>query len=465
MHLDMPRLVIAGLAGDSGKTLLSIGLARAFTGRGVGVAPYKKGPDYIDAAWLGLAAGRPGRNLDTFMMPEEGLGTSLAAATGADLVLVEGNRGLFDGLDVAGSHSTAELAKKIAAPVVLVVDVTKTTRTVAAQVLGCQMLDPALTIAGVVLNRVATRRQERLVRQAVESATGIPVLGALPRLKDGGPLPGRHLGLVTVGDHGAAEEAVARAAETVAGHVDLEALLARSARLSRPVELPEMKLSRSPVRCRAAVARDSAFCFYYPENLEALEASGAEILSFSPLEGAGLPAGSEAVYLGGGFPEVHAEALADNETLRSDLRQAARSGIPIYAECGGLMLLARELHLEGRALPMAGVLDLLVEQRTRPQGHGYVVGRVTAPTSWFPAAEVLRGHEFHYSTVVGGGDAERTVLELERGTGVGAGRDGICKESVWASYLHLHIWSAPGWAGRLTEMACGEPELRAAAGT
>lgn len=465
MHLEIPRLVIAGLAGDSGKTLLSIGLARSLTGRGVRVAPYKKGPDYIDAAWLGLAAGRPGRNLDTFMMPEEGLRTSLAAAAGSDLVVVEGNRGLFDGLDVAGTHSTAELAKKIGAPVVLVVDVTKTTRTVAAQVLGCQVLDPALTIAGVVLNRVATRRQEMLVRQAVESATGIPVLGALPRLKGGGPLPGRHLGLVTVGDHGDAGEAVTRAAETVARHVDLDAVLARSARLSRPVDLPELKAPRTGLRCRVAVARDAAFCFYYPENLEALESAGAEILPFSPLEGEGLPAGSEAVYIGGGFPEVHAQALAANTALRSDLRQAAGSGLPVYAECGGLMLLARELRIGGEALPMAGVLDVMVEQRTRPQGHGYVVGRVREANPWFPAGEVLRGHEFHYSAVVGGGDAGRTVLDLERGSGVGAGRDGICKENVWASYLHLHIWSAPGWAARLTGLACGEPELRAAAGT
>ncbi len=465
MRLSIPRLVVAGLAGDSGKTLLSIGLARAFTGRGVGVAPYKKGPDYIDAAWLGLAAGRPARNLDTFMMPEGGIGSSLAAAAGADLVLVEGNRGLFDGLDAAGSHSTAELAKSMGAPVVLVVDVTKTTRTVAAQVLGCQVLDPALTIAGVVLNRVATRRQEVLVRRAVESATGLPVLGAVPRLRGGGPLPGRHLGLVTVGDHGAAGEAVDRAAETVAAHVDLEGVLARAARLSRTVDLPEMQVPRSAARCRVAVARDAAFCFYYPENMEALEAAGAEILAFSPVAGEGLPAATEAVYLGGGFPEVHAEALAANGALRSDLRRAAASGIPIYAECGGLMLLARELRQEGAALPMAGVLDLVVEQRSRPQGHGYVLGRVAAANPWFAAGETLRGHEFHYSTVVEGGDAGDTVLELERGTGIGAGRDGIVKGGVWAGYLHLHIWSVPGWAARLTEMACGEPELSRAAGS
>jgi len=465
MRLGIPRLVIAGLAGDSGKTLLSIGLVRALAERGVRVAPYKKGPDYIDAAWLGLAAGRPGRNLDTFMMPPEGLGTSLAAAAGTDLVVVEGNRGLYDGLDLAGSHSTAELAKRIKAPVVLVVDVTKTTRTVAALVLGCQTLDPNLIIAGVVLNRVATRRQERLIRRAVKSVTGLPVLGALPRLEGGGPLPGRHLGLVTVGDHGDAEDAVGRAAETVAGHVDLDAVVALSARLSRSFELPELQVPRSAGSCRVAVARDAAFCFYYPENLEALETAGADILPFSPLAGEGLPAGTEAVYLGGGFPEVHAEALAANSALRSDLRQAAGSRLPIYAECGGLMLLARELRQCGAALPMAGVLDLTVEQRRRPQGHGYVMGRVAEPNPWFPIGGVLRGHEFHYSAVVAGEDAGRTVLELERGTGVAGGRDGIVTGNVWASYLHLHVWAHPGWAARMTEMACREPVMGAAART
>ena len=212
MQLTAPRLVIAGLGGDSGKTLVSLGLTGALRSRGVEVAPYKKGPDYIDAAWLGAAAGRPGRNLDTFLMPASGLGRSLGAAAGADLLLVEGNRGLYDGLDAGGTHSTAELAKRIGAPVVLVVDVTKTTRTIAALVLGCRMLDPELDLAGVILNRVATARQEKLIRRAVEEDAGIPVVGAVPRLADDGPLPGRHLGLVTVTDHPAAVEALARAA-------------------------------------------------------------------------------------------------------------------------------------------------------------------------------------------------------------------------------------------------------------
>ncbi len=458
MRLDVPRLVIAGLAGDGGKTLLALGLVRALAARGTAVAAFKKGPDYIDAAWLGLAAGRPGRNLDTFLMDTDGIGRSLARATDADLVLVEGNRGLLDGLDEAGSHSTAALAIRIGAPAVLVVDVTKVTRTAAAAVVGCRAMAPELDLAGVVLNRVATARQERIVRRAVESAAGVPVLGAIPRLPDGGPLPGRHLGLVTVGDHPAAEAAVDRAAEAVAASVDLGGITAIARDRSRPLEVPEPAAPARSERFPLAVARDRAFCFYYPENLEALEAAGAEIRWFSPVAGEGLPAGSRGVYLGGGFPEVHAEALAANRGLANDLAAAVRSGVPVWAECGGLMLLARELVVGGRSHPMTGVLDLVVEQTRRPRGHGYVTARVEGINPWFATGETIRGHEFHYSRVVSGTDADRTVLGLGRGTGLGGGRDGIVKDRLWASYLHLHAGSVPGWASRFAALCRGEGE-------
>jgi len=453
VKLTTPRLVIAGLSGDGGKTLVALGLAGAVRARGGAVAAYKKGPDYIDAAWLGLAAGAPARNLDTWLMGEGAIRRSLACGAGSDLIVVEGNRGLHDGFDAAGSHSTAELAKRIGAPVVLVVDVTKVTRTAAAMVLGCALLDPDLDLAGVILNRVATRRQERLVRKAVESATGVPVLGAVPRLRGGDPLPGRHLGLVTVGDHPAAEDAVGRAAEAVAAAVDVEAVLALARRRSRTLEVPEPAARSCGRRFRVAVARDPAFCFYYPDNLEALEAAGAQLAWFSPLAGAGLAPDVDGVYLGGGFPEVHARALADNRALAADLRAAADSGLPVWAECGGLMALARELTVDGVRYPMAGVLDLAVEQTSRPRGHGYAAGRIAGPTPWFESGAPLRGHEFHYSRVTDGADVDRTVLELERGTGVGNGRDGIVRDSVWASYLHLHAATVPGWASRFA-MLC-----------
>ena len=455
MELETPRIVIAGLSGDSGKTLTALGLAAALRARGVAVAPYKKGPDYIDAAWLGLAAGRPARNLDSFLAPPEAILRSAARGADAGLILVEGNRGLFDGMDEAGSHSTAALARRLGAPVLLVVDATKATRTVAAMVLGCRMMEPDLDIGGVILNRVATRRQERLIRRTVESTVGVPVLGAIPRLGGGGPLPGRHLGLVTVQDHPEARRAVEAAAAAVEAHVDLGGVLDIARKRSRRLSVPGPLTVGSGSPFRLAVARDEAFCFYYPDNLEALEAAGAEIAWFSPLHDAALPAGSAGVYLGGGFPELHARALADNGSLRAELREAAVSGAPVWAECGGLMALARELRIDGRRYPMAGVLDLVVEQTARPRGHGYAAGRIEGSTPWFEPGEPVRGHEFHYSRVAGGDDAGRTALGLDRGTGIGAGRDGVVKGRVWASYLHLHAASAPGWAGRFAALCAG----------
>lgn len=450
MRFTTPRLVVAGLSGDSGKTLVTLGIASALRQRGVVVAPFKKGPDYIDAAWLGAATGRPGRNLDTFLQGPEALGAILARGSSAGLALIEGNRGLFDGLDAAGTHSTAELAKRLGAPVVLVVDVTKTTRTVAAMVLGCRALDPDVPLAGVVLNRVATARQERVIREALARAGGPPVLGAVPRVGDD-PLPGRHLGLVTAAEHPATQEAIAAAARLAQAHIDLEALLEIAGR-ARAVELPDREPPARGTRVRIGVLRDEAFSFYYPENLETLEELGAELVPFAALAGDSLPA-VEALYVGGGFPELYAADLAANRRLRESLRAAVAGGLPVYAECGGLMYLARELVTDGVSHPMVGILDLVVEQTTRPHGHGYAEGTVDRANPFFESGSRLRGHEFHYSRPRGGADRAATVVGLERGTGVGEGRDGIVTGRVWASYLHLHALGTPAWAPALVDLA------------
>jgi cobyrinic acid a,c-diamide synthase len=450
MRVSTPRLVIAGLAGDSGKTLVAAGLARLLTSRGLVVAPFKKGPDFIDAGWLGAAAGRPGRNLDTFLMSRAAIGEALRRSGRAQLALVEGNRGLFDGLDAEGSHSTAELAKLLRAPVVLVVDVTKVTRTAAAMVLGCRELDRSLQLSGVVLNRVGSRRHEQVVREAIEAAGGPPGLGAIPRLA-GEAFPARHLGLVTAAEHARREEALARASEAVARYLDVEALLtlARSAPRIQFVARPP---AAPPAPTTIAVLRDQALSFYYPENLEALEEAGAALRFVSPLADAALPE-ADAVYVGGGFPEVYAERLARNLRFRRALREAVAAGLPVYAECGGLMYLAKELRVDGTSYPMAGVLDLTVEQTSRPAGHGYVIGRVEEENPFFARGTTLRGHEFHYSRIVAGDDRLASILRLERGTGLGEGRDGIVVGSVWASYLHLHALGTPDWAPALVALA------------
>jgi cobyrinic acid a,c-diamide synthase len=399
MLLSTPRLVVAGLAGDSGKTLLALGLARALKNRGLSVAPLKKGPDYIDAAWLGSAAGAPGRNLDTFLMSSEALGTAVARAMPADVLVVEGNRGVHDGLDASGSHSTAELAKVLEAPVILVIDVTKMTRTTAALVQGCVALDPDVNFAGIVLNRFGTERHERVVREAVRRVGGPPVLGAIPRLKKD-PLPGRHLGLVTVVEHPKREETLEEIAGRVEAHTDVDALL-DTARSAPTVNLPELATPPTGSPVRVGVFRDEALSFYYPENLEALESAGAAIVFISPLADRELP-DVDALYFGGGFPEVHVDRLANNRPIREAVRNAATGGMPVYAECGGLMFLARELIVEDVTYPMSGVLDLVVEQEARPQGHGYVEAEVDRANPFFTAGARLRGHEFHYSKVVGG---------------------------------------------------------------
>jgi cobyrinic acid a,c-diamide synthase len=444
-------LVVAGLSGDSGKTLVTLGLVRAFARRGLAVQPFKKGPDYIDPAWLTAAAGRACRALDTYLMSGAGLDRALIVADGCDIAVAEGNRGLFDGLDAAGTHSTAELAKRIGAPVVLVVDATKATRTVAAPVAGCRTLDPDLDLAGVIVNRVGTRRQEDVIRNAIESSTGVPVLGVLPRLGGDDPLPGRHLGLVPVAEHPCHAIAVERAADVVSDGVDLDRVL-EAASSAAPLELdPLADPSRGPDVTIGFVA-DAAFSFYYPDNLERLAAAGARLVPVAPSSPDRL-AELDGLYIGGGFPEVHADRLGSYVTFGATLRERVAAGMPVYAECGGLMLLARELWVDGVCHPMTGVLDLVVEQTPRPCGHGYVEAVVDRSNPFAPNGARRVGHEFHYSRVTGGSDVDRTVLHLTRGSGVHDARDGIVKGRVWASYVHLHALGTPDWADGLLQQA------------
>ncbi len=450
-RVGLPRVVVAGLAGDAGKTLVCLSLVRALRARGTRVAAFKKGPDFIDAAWLAAASGAPGRNLDTFMMPRETVLLSVArAGASADIAVVEGNRGLFDGVDARGSHSTAELARLLGAPVALVVDATKVTATVAALVLGCRALDPELPLAGVILNRVATARHEKVIREALANV-GIAVLGAMPRLEDL-ELPSRHLGLVTVSEHPAAERVVAALGEAAERYIDVDGILAAAraaGALDAPAPAPAPPAGR-PVR--VGVLRDNAFMFYYPENLESLAAAGAELVDVSPLHDAAVP-DVDLVYAGGGFPEVYAAELSANQPFRAALARSLARGVPAWAECGGLMYLARTLVADGVAHAMAGSLPLEISFTSRPMGHGYVVARVDSDNPFMPAGTVLRGHEFHYSQVTGGAGAVRTVLALERGTGIGGGRDGVVAGNALAAYTHIHALGTPEWAPALVAAA------------
>lgn len=459
MTITAPRLIVAALRGGCGKTTISLGLISAWRNQGRYVIPFKKGPDYIDAGWLAQAAGTNCYNLDPYLMSGRTMLTSFAYRTcGEDmLAVVEGNRGLFDGMDTDGSCSTAELAKHIKAPTILMVDTTKATRTLAAIVYGCRMFDPELNLAGVILNQVATSRQEKLVRTVIENDAGVPVLGAVPRVRDH-DLPERHLGLVPHQEHPAAQKALDFLAHLVGDNVDLPAL-EQVARNAAPLECPggedlwrDLPPAR-PDRVRVGIIRDSVFQFYYPENIETLERLGAEPVVFSSLDTRKLPE-LDALYLGGGFPETHAGVLAENQSLRDDIRRAAESGMPIYAECGGLMFLGRELCLQSGTYPMAGVFPVSFTLEERPQGHGYTQVVADRENPFFTEDTLLVGHEFHYSRPVDYDPEQvRLVFKVKRGHGFADGRDGLSYKNVLAGYTHLHALGTTRWAESLLDLA------------
>ncbi len=449
---NSPRMVIAGLSGDSGKSIVALAILYRLRQDGFAVRAFKKGPDYVDAAWLSWASGSPARNLDSWLMGMETAAQSFDKhCLRLGFNLVEGNRGLFDGADAAGTHSTAELAKALQAPVLLVVNVAKMTRTAAALVLGCQHLDPNLQLAGIILNRVNGSRHEMVIQTAIESATGLPVLGAIPAMK-GGILPDRHLGLVTPSDHKNMDD-LPRRLDAVAAHLDIQRILSLATTCS-PLNVPDgtacsdvsvqHQLGNNPVRI--AVVRDAAFNFYYPENLEALAAGGAELVFVSALEAAELPQDIDAIYIGGGFPEVHACELAANSSFLRSLHAAAEQKMPIYAECGGLMLLARSIQWNGNRYTMSGVIPIDVDVDAVSHGHGYVEMTVTEPNPFFPEGAVLKGHEFHYSRIVPQLVMPLAACKVTRGTGCYDKRDGLIFNNIWAGYTHLHATASPEWA-------------------
>jgi len=431
------------------------------------VAPFKKGPDYIDASWLNRASGRPCRNLDLFFFsPEAALQAFARGAEGADVAVVEGNRGLFDGMDAEGTFSTAELAKLLKAPVLLSVDGTKTTRTAAAMVLGCQTMDPSVSLAGVVLNRVAGSRHESVLRQAIEGICGVHVLGALPKLPDD-PFPERHLGLVPPQETDPHDDPVARALQIAEKHLDLQGILDAAGRASAveiPTEAPPIISASRPVTeggrrlpdrpPRIGVFVDAAFQFYYPENLEALSGGGGEIVEISPLTDRGLPP-VDALYLGGGFPETMAVGLSANLPFLDSVREAAAAGLPIYAECGGAVYLGNRLLYDGRTFDLAGVLPVEFGFQARPRGHGYTVLESVRENPFYQVGETLRGHEFHYTYMrVDAGDDPRRgfpaegdfAFRIHRGYGFDGLHDGLMKGNVLACYTHVHALGTPEWA-------------------
>jgi cobyrinic acid a,c-diamide synthase len=450
----LPRLMLAGISGDCGKTLVSLGLAAAWRRKGKTVVPFKKGPDYIDPAWLGIAAGKPARNLDTWMMGSRVVLASFARhAVAGGMNLIEANRGLYDGEDARGTHSSAELSKLLKVPVIVIIPTQKVTRTVAALVLGLQSLDRDVALAGVILNRVATPRQETLIRSAIEESTGIPVLGAISRIT-GELLASRHLGLVTPEEHRQSRELIDRAADIAGESIDLEKLsliAEKTEPLEAGVAAPDNCLAPKP-GLKIGVFRSAAFTFYYPENLEEIDRNGAVQIPVDPVGDRALPADLDGLYIGGGFPETHASLLSANESFRRSVCTAAQRGLPIWAECGGLIFLCRSLYWQDSRYPMAGVFPADVVLDKKPAGHGYEEVAVDRRNAFLPTGTVLRGHEFHYSRLESAETLD-TVFQVKRGTGTGNGRDGLLYKNVVASYLHLHALASPSWIKGLLRAA------------
>lgn len=442
-------MVIAGVRGGSGKTTLSLGIIAALRSRkGLKVIPFKKGPDFIDAGWMSVAAKNPCYNLDPFLISKEKVLESFISHFTGDIAVIEGNRGLYDGMDAEGSYSTAELAKLLKSPVILIVDCTKMTRTAAAVVLGCMNLDRDVNIKGVVLNQVSGSRHESVVRLSIEKYCSLPVLGTIPRLHSG-EFPERHMGLTPYQEHHDTENAISFVEELAEKYIDIDAIL-NIANNAEPLNdnisssLP-MSHSLSPV-VRIGVIRDSAFQFYYPENIEELEKKGAEIIEVNALHDDHLP-DVDALYIGGGFPETNAIRLAENVDFRDSVRSAAEKGLPIYAECGGLMFLGDSIIVDGRKYSMVGIFPIVFEMKKKPQAHGYTVVEVEKYNPFYPVGTVLHGHEFHYSAVVEmkeNGDVS-TVFKMKRGNGIRDEMDGICYKNVFATYTHIHALGAEEW--------------------
>ena len=462
----VPGIIISALRGGAGKSILSIGIAAALRDTGKTVAPFKKGPDYIDAGWLALAAGRPCYNLDLFMADRNSVIHSyLTHSNQNDIAVVEGNRGLFDGIDVEGTTSTAEIAKLLDLPVLMCVDCTKTTRTMAAAIFGCMQFDPDVKLKGVVLNRVAGSRHENILRKSLEHHCGIPVLGAIPKLKTR-DFPERHMGLVPTPEHEWAARSVAAASKMVKNNIDLGILLQIAEEYTGRIALEKeahtevfdgkKSVSKSheggsaPQIC---VLRDSAFQFYYQDNLEALESTGAKIVFASSLTDESLPP-MDALYIGGGFPETHADELSKNVKFREEIKALADDGMPVYAECGGLIYLGERLDMDGRSYNMTGIFPIVFGLSKRPQGHGYTLIRVDRENPFFEKGMEIKGHEFRYSTILEwrGSDSDM-VFSTVRGTGFQNKRDGIRYKNVLASYTHLHALGTPDWAPSLVRNA------------
>jgi cobyrinic acid a,c-diamide synthase len=454
----MAHLYIAAAHKSSGKTSISVGLTAALSERGLAVQTFKKGPDYIDPLWLARAAGKPCYNLDFFTQSHEEITSTFTGnCVDADISLIEGNKGLFDGVDVEGSDSNAALATMLSAPVVLVIDTGGMTRGIAPLIRGYLDFDPNVNICGVILNKVGGTRHEAKLRGALERYTNAEVLGAVGR--DAAlEIPERHLGLIPANEtrgSGAADNMIKRLSDAVMAGVDLDRIIDIAGSVSLPVGENELIGSPQPPApdVRIAIARDAAFGFYYQDDLEAFANAGAELIPFDTLNDTQLPQ-ADGLFIGGGFPETHLKALSANQGLISEIRQALASGMPAYAECGGLMYLARNIQWRGESADMVGAVPADVIVGKRPQGRGYMLLEETGKGPW-PRSTVrdtettrIPVHEFHYARLENLGNKPDFAHRVLRGTGIDGDHDGLVINNLLAGFAHHRNTEANPWVGR-----------------
>ncbi len=446
----MPHFFISAAHKSSGKTTISLGLCAAFTARGFVVQAFKKGPDYIDPLWLSQAAQRSCHNLDFYTMNSLEIKNMFGMhQTSTDLSIIEGNKGLYDGMDIKGTNSNAALAHLLGAPVILVLDTQGMTRGIAPLLLGYQIFDKNIQIAGVILNQVRGNRHEVKLRESVEYYTDISVLGAVQRdirleIKE------RHLGLMPSNEDNQARHKIHTIGELIADQVDLEQLM-RIARQAPKFTSNIVEKSTHSTDVSIGVIRDAAFGFYYPGDLEALTRAGAQLVFIDALHDSHLPA-VDALFVGGGFPETQMEILSQNNSLKKEIQQAIENFMPVYAECGGLMYLSRQLTWKNKTCQMVGALPFDTVMLTRPQGRGYVRLRETGYGLWSLGAQSeFEAHEFHYSKVINVPKGLKFAYQVLRGTGLEGNYDGLIYKNTLASYIHLRDVDNNHWTQRFVD--------------
>jgi cobyrinic acid a,c-diamide synthase len=458
----MHSFLVSAAHKSSGKTTLSVGLCAALRRRGKNVQPFKKGPDYIDPLWLAQAAERPCYNLDPYLSSGEEIRNAVArCSVNSDVCLVEGNKGLFDGLALDGSNSNAALAVLLGLPVVLVLDARGMTRGIAPLILGYQAFDLNVRIVGVILNRLGGTRHESKLRAVIEHYTDVPVLGAMQEDLDFGILE-RHLGLAPSTEVEAAEKSIERIALGVESSIDLDQLLRLTDRgfplIPSPIKLLSLHQTEGASSSfRVGIIKDRAFCFYYADDIDAFTAIGANLVYIDSMADSELPE-IDALFIGGGFPEVLAPHLTANQSFRKSLLDAIEQGMPCYAECGGLMYLARSISWQGNFFSMVGALPVDIVMHPKPVGRGYVSLEETNAMPWPRIGSgplLLLAHEFHYSSVENMSSDVQFAYNVKRGYGVNGMNDGIVYRNVLANYAHMRNTGANGWVARFVAFARG----------